>query len=82
MNGRGRLIVRKPIGARDPLVRQMFERMESLPGNIDYHAEQAGIDRWPIYRWRRGKSLPSLSNLEAMVAALGGRLVIEWGEAP
>jgi len=71
---------RSKIHARQPLVRQAFERMDELPGTVDVHSDVAGVDRWTLGKWRGGDHEPRLSSFVALVTALGGRLTIEWTE--
>lgn len=82
MSGRAKMNSRKPVGATDPLVRELFDRLDRLPKSIDFYSEAAGVDRTALSHWRSGNVGPKLAYFAAMVEALGGRLVIEWGRPP
>ena len=77
---RARLGARNTIRARIPIVREVFARMDALPGTVDVHSDVAGVDRWTLGKWRGGDHEPRLSSFVALVTALGGRLTIEWTE--
>lgn len=78
--GRAKLNARKPIGARSPLVREVFARLDNLPKSLDFYSEAAGVERTSLSHWRSGNHDPGLTSFAAIVEAIGGRLVIEWGE--
>lgn len=73
---------RPEIRARNPLVREAFERMDKLPGTVELHGEAAGVNAWIIGKWRKGVVEPRLCNFIALVTALGGRITIEWKDKP
>lgn len=77
---RARLEMRKPIRARARLVREFFAKLDEMPRAVDVYTDKAGVDRTALSHWRAGRAEPKLSNFEAIVEALGGRLVIEWGK--
>lgn len=54
----------------------LFQEMEDRKVQSRELADRAGLHQNSISEYRRGICLPNIMNVEAMVAAIGGRLVI------
>ena len=61
-----------------PLVREMRARRRGIKVTQEALGKRAGVGHVSIQNWERGANEPTLSNFEAVVEALGGRVKIEW----
>jgi DNA-binding phage protein len=60
------------------LVREMFETIKRRGRTVASVSRDAGVDAAAVRNWNNAN--PQLHNFVAMVNALGGEVVIRWGE--
>ena len=61
----------------NPLVRELFVHQYTAGMTNEELAERSGVARSAFNHWL-ARSSPTLTNFEAAIGALGGRLRIEW----
>jgi len=65
------------IKTKDPLVRQVFERLNQSPYTIEDLADAVGINKSTLSTWASGRTRnPSAANLQAAFNFLGFKLVV------
>lgn len=63
-----------------PLIRWIWNRMNADMWVEEDLADRAGVTSSCIRKWRRGERNPRLQELEAVINALGYRLVVKEAE--
>ena len=66
---------------REPLILEVLRRRTELGQSGVVVSVRAGLDLKAVARYETS-TMPLLHNFEAIVNTLGGRLKIEWGDAP
>lgn len=59
-----------------PLVRWIWRQMNHQKASQEDVAERSGVASSTMRKWRQGINSPKLSDIEAVVNALGGKIIV------